>query len=259
MSTIPSMLDRHSGIESLTVGERIKLFASEISTGLTSINIKIFGDSVHVVDPGITFSRLKEKNNYFQLSTDFIPAPLFFDPKKMSFKDYITICTNLVGLMKVTTDAIDEVYKGLKTAAVTGNVPFSIRKSSHEVLLTDLATKLDMVFENTGKATRQLSVLYANYSEAEDIFRRYNETVKSINHRDAELLVSRVTNLTELVKIFRRKIEENDIVIKPEDLVTIEIALKRVDNMVRYCGRLMTMCNELTRVFELQLNYFKQK
>lgn len=258
MSTIGNALERNSGLENLTVGERIGLFMSEIKTGITAINVKTFSSSIHVINTGNLFPRLKEKNNYFSLSTNFIPAPLYFDPKKQSFREYVSTCVNVSGAIKVTTDEVKTVYRALKIAAVTGDVPFSLRESPHEKLMGDLGIKLDDVFQNTGKATRQLSVLYRSFTDAEETFKLYNDNLAELTARDPELLVQYVSDLTSLVKVIRDKIEKNDVIYNASQVDTMEQALKRVDRLVMYCGRLLSLCNELTRVLELQVAYFEK-
>lgn len=247
----------HSGNEALTVGERIKLFFSELSTEIDAFNAANLNSSIHVVNTYRVFDALKKKNNFFNFSSNQIPTPVFFNPKKTSFREYTSLCISAIGLLDIANDELARSYKAIKECAATGKLAFSIRSWDHTKALNAINDKLDQVFENTGQHTRTIAQVYPNLSEADDLFTYYNNSVKNLKSRDTEIVSKKVADFVEILKILKRKVDASDIRLSPEDFTTVELVAGRVNELVSTAGRLIGMLNDLARHLELQIEAFR--
>lgn len=244
------------GLESLTFGERLKVFFKELSLGIDTLNAKYLNSSIHTVKTGNVFSTLKEKNEYFNISSNQIPTPVFFNPNKSTFREYVQFCINSAGLLISTMDEADKVYNGLKSAVNKQVVPYGLRNFQHIKVLETINNDLVSLFSNTGVSSRDISEVYSNFNSAEETIEYFNSVVKDIKSRDAEILKKKIDLIVDLIKLIKLKIENNDISLRDDDRLTIELSLNRLNEMVTMTGKLLNLTSELSKVLELQVKAF---
>ena len=246
------------GFEALSVSERIKIFFSEISVGIDKLNANIFNGSIHTVNYEGILKILKKQNDYFSFSSNQIPTPVFFNPKKGSFRSYVSFCISAVGLLDLAETEVNRLYDHFKTIVKTGTVPFAIRNWDHQKALEEAKQNMDHWFVNERKTTQTLNEVHNSITEAEDTFKYYNGVVKNLKSRDGEILNKKIELLTDIFKLIKKKIDVGDLKFDNDDTITMEVCIGRLNEIVSTTGLHLARLNELCRVLELQVEEFKR-
>ena len=246
------------GLEALTITERMKIFFTDISLGIDKINAAVFNSSIHTVSADGVLKSFKEKDNYFSYSSNQIPTPVFFNPEKTTMREYVSFCLSGLGLLNLADTECERLYDAFKRIAAKGEVPFKIRHWDLQKTVDEARSQMDKNFFDTKKTTHPINVVYKNVSEAIDIFNYYNGTVKNLKSRDVEVLGKKVDNLIEIIKLVKKKIDIGDLSFNQDDLMTMELAIQRLSDLVTFSGLLVGRLNELARVLELQKDEFKR-
>ena len=255
---ILTTLQDNAGLEALSISEKIKIFFSEMSLGVDKLNSQIFNDSIHTVDGVGVFKLLKSQNDYFTFSSNQIPTPVFFNPDVGDFRSYVAFCLSGIGLLRVADAEVERLYINFKRIVLNGEVPFSIRNWDHGKEIDDVKQKMNEWFIDSKVTTRQISQLYTSVTNAEEIYKYYNDTVKTLKSRDVEILNKKIDNLIEIFKLIKRKIDAKDISFTVDDTITMECCIGRLAEIVSTSGLIMSRLNELCRVLELQVPEFKR-
>lgn len=245
--------DSVSGNEALTVAEHIGRFFSELSLSVDRFNAKSFGKSIHTIKIGDTFARLKNANNYFDVSFKHIASPVLFDPKRISFADYVDLCSQTVGAMKVVSSIADNVYRGIKTTAAKGQVPVTMANHDTVSIVFAMKEKTDELFTTGNPTTRAVSELYPNWNIADTTFQLYNKAVDSLKGRDAEVLDKSVREVIAISELLKRKITNNEIILNQAQVELLNEALNLLGQLVNYVGFMMHNLSELSRIMQLQI------
>lgn len=242
-------LDQITGNETLTVGERISSLYKEFSLGIDKFNAKHFNKSIHTVktDPSVW---LKSNKNYFDVSFKHIQSPVFFNPAQMSFKEYSILLLQSIGAMKLVITQAEDLYRALKNTAATGKVPFSIRNGDHLVLVSELREKVEQLKESK-VFTRPVSELYANWSEVGDVIKYFNKEVVTLKSRDAEVLAKQADQVVEIVKLVKRKVDSNEIILSPADFGLLNESIQFLSDNMTFIGYSFTLLAEVTRVLNI--------
>lgn len=246
------------GFEALSISEKIKIFFSEISVGIDKLNANVFNSSIHTVNGEGVLKILKKQNDYFTFSSNQIPTPVFFNPAKGNFRQYVSFCISSVGLLNVVESEVERLYNSFKAIVKNGTVPFAIREWSHQKTLDDMKQKMDFYFEDSKKTTQTISQVYTSVTDAEDIFKYYNDTVKNLKSRDVEVINKKIDLLIDIFKLIKKKIDVGDLKFSAEDTMTMELCIGRLSDMVSSTGLIMGRLNELCRTLELQATEFRR-
>lgn len=240
-----------SGNEALTVPERISRFFAELSLGIDKFNANYRNKSIHTVKVGNTFKLLKTANNYFDVSFKHIASPVLFDPKKLKFEEYVDLCLQAVGAMKIVSSVADNIYRGIKTTAAKGQVPVSMGLPDTAQLVLDMKYKTDELLKAGNPSTRAVSELYPNWTVADSLFQRFNQVTADLKSRDAEVLAKSVTEVIAVAEILKRKVKASEIILDGNQIEVLDDALTALSVLVNHVGFMLHNLSELTRLFEI--------
>lgn len=245
-------LDQITGNEALTVGEHIVALYKEFSLGIDKFNAKHFNKSIHTVktDPSVW---LKGNKTYFDVSFKHIQSPVFFNPAQMSFKEYTILLLQSIGAMKLVMTQAEDLYRALKNTAVTGKVPFNIRNGDHLVMISELREKVEQLKESK-VFTRPVSELYPNWSEVGEVIKYFNKEVSTLKSRDTEVLAKQADQVVEIVKLVKRKVDQNEIILSPSDFALLNESVKFLSDNLTFIGYTFTLLSETTRVLNIQVD-----
>lgn len=253
MSTLNEHFASVTGNEALTVGERITSFFKELSLGIDSFSAKKLNGSIHQVSGGEVWKQLAAQNNYFGVSIKHIPAPVFFDARKLTFANYVEFVLRAIPLIKAVDEQADQIYRGLKTTAATGKIPLSVfRNAGVDEFTEDTVKMFDDNVVNTGVYTRALNELYPNFSSATKVFEEFNRTVRDLSYREPEVLAKRANAVIDVAGLLKRKIDSSDVTINAGDMEIINNGVNTLVRNVTMVGKMMALLSDLTRVLELQ-------
>lgn len=253
MSTVNLNLDEILGAEALTFGERATSFFKELSLGIDSFNAKNLNKSIHTLQGVEIWKTLGSQNNYFGVSIKHIPSPVFFNVEKMTFVEYVNLILRAVPILKLVGSQADNAYRSIKVCAATGNLPHTIRNLDNLVMINEIKEIVDGNIRDTGVYTRALSEMYPSFAIADVTARNFNEVVKTLHSRDAEVVTKQVNSVVDMAKILKRKIDSSDIILTPEDLNIMNDAMNELVTNVTFAGRMLSLLAELTRVMQLQI------
>lgn len=256
-TTIPNSSELQ-GTESLTVGERLSSFFKELSIGVDAFNAKNFNKSIHTVDGVRIWKELADKNVYFEVSTKHIPTPVFFNPTKISFKEFVEFVLKAVPILKLADQQTETVYRGLKSVAASGKVPFSLSNYDNTFLINETRAQFKNVFEDTRVYTRAVNEVYSNFTEAFDLTENFNTIVKTLNSRDVEVLAKRADNVVDIVKLIKMKIDANEIILNPKESELLNGVISNLVDNINFAGQMMNQLSEMTRVLSLQTQEAKK-
>lgn len=242
-----------SGNEALTVGERLTSFFKELSVGIDSFNAKNFNKTIHKVEGGKIWEELSKKNVYFSASTKHIPTPVFFNPEKISFKEFVAYILKAVPILKLVDTQADIVYRGIKTAAATGKIPFSISNVDNTILINETRAQFSNVLQDTRIYTRALSEVYTNFTEAKDVLDNFNAVVSTLQSRDVEIVSKRVDQVVNIVNLLKLKVDASEVILGPRESKMLNDVISNLVDNVTFAGQMMAQLSEMTRVLQLQV------
>lgn len=242
-----------SGQESLSVGERLTSFFKELSVGFDAFNAKNFNKSIHIVKGGEIWKELAAQNVYFSAAIKHIPAPVFFNPTLWSFKDYVEFLLQAVPIVKLVDSQADNVYRGIKTAAAKGQVPFSIRNVNDLILVNKAQELFKTQLTDTKTYTRSLGEMYPNFGVATQVVNDFNRVVGTLQSRDIEVLSKRMDNVVYVVKLLKAKLDASEVILQPKETESLNMAVGELIDNANFAGVMLGQLSELTRVLQLQV------
>ena len=246
------------GQEALTVGERFVSFFQELSLGIDAFNAKHFNKTIHKVNGIDIWKNLSERNSYFAVSTKHIPVPVFFNSDKLSFKDYVEFVLKAVPILKLVDTQSDIVYRGIKTVAATGKVPFTLSNVDNTIKINETRSQFDQVFEDTRVYTRAVNQVYANFNEAYEVANTFNTIVTSLQARDVEVVAKRVDQVVNIVKLLKTKVDANEVNLNERESTLLNNTIANLVDNVTFAGKMIAQLSELTRVLQLQADEAKK-
>ena len=251
-------LDNIQGSEDLSVGERLKLFMTELSVSVDRFNAKAFNKSIHTVKVDDVVKLLTTRNNYFNVSFKHIASPVFFDAKRLSFKDYVELVLQGIGALKLVNTQAEDLYRGLKQTAAKGQVVHSLRTGHHIVAINELRQEVINKIVDSKVYTRPVSELYVNWGELNAITQRFNQEVSTLKSRDAEVLSKNMDMVLDILKLIKRKVDDSEIILNDLERSNLNEAIKLMDENAKFVGEMLTYITELTSVFGQQVEQLKK-
>lgn len=247
-----------SGNEALSVGEHFTSLFKELSIGFDAFNSKNFNKSIHTVKGAEVWKELAAENVYFSAAIKHIPAPVFFNPTVWSFKDFVEFILHAVPIIKMVDTQADNVYRGIKKAAASGQVPFSIRNTNDLILINQSRETFKSFMKDTGVYTRALNELYPNFGTATDLVNSFNTIVATLSARDVEVTAKRMDNVIYVTNLLKAKIAESEVILKPKETETLNMAINELVENANFAGVMLNQLSELTRVLQLQIDEAKK-
>lgn len=242
-----------SGNEALTVGERLTSFFKELSVGFDAFNAKNFNKSIHTVQGGEVWKQLAGSNKYFDVAIKHIPAPVFFDPKVWSFIDFVNFVLGAVPIVKLVDTQADQVYRGIKTVAATGNVPFSLRSNANLTLISEAREVFKSSFVDTKVYTRAVNEMYPNFASAGELLTRFNSIVNTLQSRDVEIIAKRMDEVIRITNLLKAKIDASEIIVNPKEAETLNMIIGELVDNASFAGMMLSQLSELTRILQAQV------
>ena len=241
------------GNEALTVGEKLTSFFKELSVGIDSFNARNFNKSIHKVQGIEIWKKLGDMNVYFDVSTKHIPAPVMFNPAKVSFKNYVEYILKAVPILKLVDSQADQVYRGLKTIAATGNVPFTLGSVDTSIMVNETRAQFADVISDTRIYTRAVSEVYPNFSGAYELLTDFNKIVDTLKSRDVELTAKRGEQVINILNILKPKIDASEIILNPNQTKLVNDTVSNLVDNITFAGIMLAQLSDLTRVLQLQV------
>lgn len=252
MST--ELLNHVAGSEALSVGERLTSFFKEMSLGFDAFNAKNFNSSIHTLKGVDEWKKAAAEGIYFSAAIKHIPSPVYFDPTKWSFKDYVEFVLHAVPIIKMVDSQADNVYRGIKVAAAKGQVPFSIRNVNDLVLISKSREIFKAQMTDTGQFTRALNEMYSNFGQANDIAVSFNNIVKTLGARDVEIVSKRMDAVVNMVKLLKVKLDESDVILQPKEVESLNMAIDELVRNASFAGVMLGQLSDLNRVLQIQID-----
>lgn len=258
MSIQEQNLPAVEGNEALTFGETLVSFFKEISLGVDAFNAKNFNKSIHTVQGIEVWKDFAAKNDYFSVASKHIPSPVFFNAQKISFKDYVAFVLRVVPLMKLVASQADLTYRSLKIAATQGKVPHSIRNIDNQIMVDETKETYAAVVSDTGVYTRGVQDMYPSFNEAYVLAKNFNDVVKTLQQRDAEILAKQTDQVLYMVKLLKDKVDSNEVIFDRHQGDMLNDAIKSLVENVTFVGKMLSLLSDLTRVLQLQVQESKK-
>lgn len=253
MSTDINAPESVTGNEALTVGEKLGSFFKELSVGIDSFNAKAFNKSIHKLDGIEIWNKLGAANNYFDVSTKHIPTPVFFNPNKVTFADFVTYVLGAVPILKLIDGQADMVYSGLKSLAATGKMPFSISQVDTSYQINEARGRFKEVMEDTRVYTRAVNEVYPNFSGAFQLMKQFNDVTDSLKSRDVELAAKRGDQVIYILKLLKPKIDQSQVILTPREVELVNSTVRNLIDNITFAGLMLSQLSELTAVLKLQV------
>lgn len=252
MSTEITNPETVEGNEALTVGERFSSFFKELSLGVDTFNAKNFNKSIHTVTGIDIWKKLGNDNVYFDVSTKHIPAPVMFNPNKISFQNYVEYILKAVPILKLVDSQAELVYRGLKTIAATGKTPFSLSNVDNSILINETRAQFANVLEDTRVYTRAVNDLYPNFSITFDIMQDFNKIVDTLKSRDVEVMSKRADQVINIINILKPKIDSSSVILNEHEVNLVNNTISNLVDNLTFAGQMLAQLSDLTRVLQLQ-------
>lgn len=240
------------GNEALTVGERFSSFFKELSLGVDTFNAKNFNKSIHGITGIDIWKKLGNENVYFDVSTKHIPAPVMFNPNKISFQNYVEYILKAVPILKLVDSQAELVYRGLKTIAATGKTPFSLSNTDNSILINETRAQFGNVLEDTRVYTRAVNDLYPNFTIAFDIVSDFNKIVDTLKSRDVEVMSKRADQVVNIINILKPKIDSSSVILNEHEVNLVNNTISNLVDNLTFAGQMLAQLSDLTRVLQLQ-------
>lgn len=247
-----------TGVESLGVGESLGLFLEEFFTA-TDRKLAQFQTSLHTIKYLPVEQLIKDKNiSFINNANARITVPTYYQAGEGEMLYYVT---NIIGAIIVIDGYKTEIqrfYDWTKNVIRRGRAD-----KAYQWTITDYDSKVGEVIAfikelKEGSKTANLNKVYVNFPEAFGLMARYSLAVESIKARDAEVMARDLKNVYEVGNLLVAKIKANDIKIDTYTLNCIQEKITMFNELTNVVGGALGLVNEMTAVFNSQLEEFKK-
>lgn len=244
-----------AGYEALSIGESFNLFFGEMSASIDK-RLSLLSKSIHAINFDQTRLRLKKENIlYVKNTATQILVPEGYMAGMGSMMNYtknVALGVYLVSSMK--TEAA-RLYDWMKEIVSKGRMGQEFRWSIGDFgqAITKAETFIKSLPDNGRTVTQNLGVVYISYEEMWDTIHTYNNAVKGLGSRDAEIISKNVADVFEIGQLLVKKIQSNDISLSRESIGEVESIVNRFRDFSNVTGVMMVLLNELTAVFQSQI------
>lgn len=249
-----------TGFEALSIGESFNLFFTEMSTNIDK-RLALLSKSIHSVDFTFAQARIKKENVLYVKNTSTqILTPEGYPGGiggMMNYTKNATLGVYIIGSLK--TEAA-RLYDWMKQVVKKGRIEqdFKWTIDDFSQALGKAENFIKNLPNNGRSATHNLGVVYTSFDEMWDTINTYNQAVKTIGARDAEVIAKTLGDVFEVGQLLVKKIRNNDIVLDKEAITDVEVILNRFKEFTNIAGVMMILLNELSAVFTQQVNQVNQ-
>ena len=246
-----------AGFEELGFGESIRLFFEEFFTE-TDKKLANFQTSLHTINYQPVEKYLVNNNILFiDNAGKKIPVPTYYQSGEGEMNYYVDNVAASITVVEMFKTEISRFYDWIKGIIKKGRAD-----NTYKWTITDfdaqagkVAAFIKDLYE--GPKNEKLGVVYVNFGEAFGMMQRYSSAVSSIKARDAEVMSRELKNVYEIGSLLVDKIKNNDIVVAKSTLEDIKNKVNMFNELVNIVGASLGLINELTAVFNSQLEVFK--
>jgi len=246
-----------SGVENLGVGESIRLFFEEFFTE-TDRKLAQFSSSLHTINWQAVEKELQARNVlYINNAQKRIPTPTYFDGGEGEMAFYIDNLITAVVVVDGFKTEIQRFYDWMKKVIKLGRID-----SAYKWTVTGYDQEVGKISKfikdlEEGKKTYKLEECYVNFQEAFGLMNRFNQAVKSIGARDAEIMARDLKNVYSVGNLLVDKIKANDLVVDDYVIKGVQEKVNLFNELTSIVGACLGLINETTAVFDSQLKEFK--
>lgn len=248
-----------AGVESLSLRESMGLFFKEFTRAVDK-KMGSLKSSLHTIDYASTQNYLKKNDILFVAHAGAeITTPHYFQGQIGEMESYVRNLINGIMMINGLKTETSRLYDWLKHIVRTGRTDKSFKWSIsdfHEVV--DQMDVFIKELEPSQNPRFPLDQVYLRFEDCFTMINQYNLAVKSIKSRDIEVLSREISQVYELGNLLVTKIESNDLLIDKAAIDDIAMTVNGYIHLVNLSGATMGMLNELTSVFERQMEEFKK-
>lgn len=248
-----------TGIESLGLRESMSMFFGEFNRSVDR-KLAALKSSLHEVDYRSTQRYLADKNVLFVRNAGTeITVPEYFTGAMGEMETYTRHLINGIFIVNGLKTETARLYDWLKSIVKKGRMDksFSWSISDFDACLEQTETFIKELDSNN-KAKFPLDQVYLQFNDAFMLMNQYNLAIRSIKSRDIEILTRDITAVYDVGSLLVTKIEANDILLSKEALVDIQLIINNYVHLVNIAGVVTGLLNELTAVFQRQLEEFRK-
>lgn len=254
----PQLLE-FAGIESLGLRESMSLFFGEFNRSVDR-KLASLKKSLHEVDYRPTQRYLEANNILFVRNAGVeITVPEYYSGAMGEMEAYTRHLINGILIVNSLKTETARLYDWLKSIVSKGRMDRSFSWSQSD--FDDVLEQTDQFIkemDSNNKAKFPLDQVYLQFNDAFMLINQYNQAIKAIKARDIEVLTRDVTAVYDIGSLLVTKIESNDILLSKETLVDIQLIVNNYVHLVNIAGVVVGLLNELTAVFERQMEEFKK-
>lgn len=246
------------GIESLGIGESLRLFFEEFFTE-TDRKLAQFKTSLHTINFLPVEEKLSKQGILFVNNANVrIPTPTYFKGGEGEMVYYVDNIITAIIVVEGFKTEVQRFYDWMKQVVKMGRVAktYNWTVTKYETQVAE-ATKFIKELEE-GKTSYPLKQVYVNFPEAFGMMLRYNKAAASIKARDAEVMARDLKNVYDLGNLLVSKIQSNDIVVDPAILKDVQDKINLFNSLTSVVGGCLGLINEMSAVFNSQLDEFKK-
>lgn len=243
------------GIEGMSIGESFSAFFKEFSTSIDR-RMAVLAKAVHTVNYEPTQKYLKDNEILYVKNTGVeILTPECYTPGFGNLNTHVRVLVDGVYVISSLKTESSRLYDWLKQIVKKGRVDksFNWTISDFDRVLYPIENYIKNMPEDGRRNKYNLGQVYVNFDECFGSIHQFNTIVKTMGSRDAELINRELTNCYEIGQLLVKKIHANDISISPEAIVDIELVVNNFIALTNLAGVLMTLLNEMTAVFNSQI------
>lgn len=248
-----------AGFEALGIGERFQLFFNEISTTIDK-RMAVLAKSIHVVD-FVPVQRHLEKNEILYVKNTHIQmlTPVNYHPGLGNMMHHVNAVVDGVYIIGSLKTEATRLYDWLKQVLTKGRMDTEFKWTISEFgMAVNRSEEFIKNLPDTGRNLNyNLGQVYVSYDEIWGCMNTYNQSVRTMGARDAEITVKVLSDVYDLGRILVQKIQANDIMLDQRAVNDIESVVNKFAELVNVSGVMMVLLNELTAVFNAQLRTLK--
>jgi len=244
-----------AGFEALGIGERFGLFFKEVSTAIDK-RMAVLAKSIHTVDFVPTQKHLERNEILFVKNTHIeLLAPINYHPGLGNMMAHTKAVVDGVYIISSLKTEASRLYDWLKQILTKGRMDTDFRWTIGEFGMA--VNRSEEFIKNLPETGRNLNYnmgqLYVSYDEIWSCMNTYNQSVRTMGARDAEITAKVLSDVYDLGRILVQKIHANDIMFDQKAVDDIEAIVNKFAELTNVAGVMMVLLNELTAVFNSQL------
>lgn len=249
-----------TGYEALSIGERFNLFFKEVSTTLDK-RMAVLAKSIHTVDYAPVQKHL-ERNEILYVKNTHVSmlTPVNYHPGLGNMMGHTRAVIDGVYIIGSLKTEASRLYDWLKQVITKGRMDTEFKWTISEFgMAVNRSEEFIKNLPDTGRNLNyNLGQIYVSYDEIWDCMNVYNQSVRTMGARDAEITVKVLGDVYDLGRILVQKIHANDIMLDQKAVDDIESIVNKFAELTNVAGVMMVLLNELTAVFNSQLKTLKE-